>query len=261
MPSSAQSPKNKKGSGFPALRVPAQVLQVIKTRVTEDSDDSRKGADSASIDVELSTGIDTEIVRETASEEIPEAFLALSATDVRRSLFGDPPEVVAAIKDRVRIASDTFSPIDLDDLPKRLIATPDSIPSLPVLLQPWGSILQDWAKFTEDGKSAQPFTDRTLCDCGAITVSGPMLPPGYQPWLISVATDPGPFVTGRGHTCLLLAASPSEWSPGLRETLRGVYGDRIIVRLDALLCRIPKPWWDVYAYGAYEKGALYFVAP
>jgi len=234
---------------------------VLKTRVTEDSDDSRKGADSASIDVELSPAIDMEVVRETASEEIPEAVQVLSATDVRRSMFGDPPEVVAAIKDRVRIANDTHLPIDLGDLPRRVIATPDSIPSLPVLLQPWGSILQDWAKFTEAGKSGQPFTDRTLCDCKAITVSGPMLPNNYQPWLISVATDPGPFVTTRGHTCLLLVASPDGWDPGLRETLRGVYGDRITVRLDALLCRIPKPWWDVYAFGAYEKGSLYFVAP
>ena len=261
MPSSAQSAKNNKGSGFLALKVPAQVLQVLKTRVTEDKDDFLKVADPASTDIELSPRIDQEAVREVASEEIPEAVPVLLATDVRRSLFGDPPEVVAAVKDRVRIASDTLSPIDLGDLPKRVIATPDSIPPLPVLLQPWGSILQEWATFTENGKKGAPFTDRTLCDCDAITVSGPLLPNNYQPWLISVATDPGPFVTGKGHTCLLLVASPNEWSPGLRETLRGVYGDQIIVRLDALLCRIPKPWWDVYAYGAYEKGALYFVAP
>jgi hypothetical protein len=73
--------------------------------------------------------------------------------------------------------------------------------------------------------------------------------------------DPGPEQTARGHTSLLLVAAPRDWEPGLRETLRGPYGEFFVVRLDALLLRVPPAWWDFYAFGALEAGVLHFVAP
>ncbi len=212
----------------------------------------------SSLDVALDLGVIGGEGLLTASTEVHSP--RLTATQVRSCLFGDPPEIVASILDKVRIARDTQLPLDLGGLPSRIISIPEEMPALPIGLRPWGVTLAAWAKSTKGSKSNLPYKV-TKDRFEHIKVTGPDLPEGYLPWFVSAGMDPGPQQTSRGHTSLLMIAAPRDWAPGLRETLRGPYGEFFVVRLDALVLRVPRSWWDYYAFGALEAGVLHFVAP
>lgn len=87
----------------------------------------------------------------------------------------------------------------------------------------------------------------------------PYLPSEMNPYFLSVGLDPGPEQTSEGHTGLILVAAPINWSPGLQENLHGRFGEIWTVRLDALVLRLPREWWDLYYMGAMKEGRVYLV--
>jgi len=179
---------------------------------------------------------------------------------VRRQIFGDHKEIVARVKDEVLRGRNLGQKLQLGDLPNTLIAAPELM-CLPAALKPWEGTLAKWTTVDEGSRRHYLYQDHILRLSDEISIRGPMLPPDYLPWLISVSIDPGEEQTARGHTTLLLVGAPKDWEPGLREILRGPYGEHFHVRLDALVMRVSREWWPLWAYGAMEAGALYFVAP
>lgn len=183
-----------------------------------------------------------------------------SLPKVRRQIFGDTAEVIALVRDEVLRSVNLGRQPHPGDLPDTLVAVPE-LARLPVALRPWENVLAKWTTLDEGARKHPLYRDHVLRRTDRIAIRGPMLPADYRPWLLSVSIDPGEEQKGRGHTTLLLVGAPAGWEPGLRETLRGPYGEHFYVRLDALVMRVPAEWWPLWAYGAMESGALYFVAP
>jgi len=260
MPTSVPQKRNKNGSESRVSSLPKEVLATITRQHREAYDDIPRDANPSSVDVSISDS-DGDFVRsQEASQEQVIQPPRTSLSQVRRLVFGDQKEIVARVKDAVLRSRNLGQKLQLGDLPDTLIAAPDLM-GLPVALKPWEGRLAKWTTVDEGSRKHPLYQDQILRLSDEISIRGPMLPPDYLPWLISVSVDPGEEQTARGHTTLLLVGAPKDWEPGLRETLRGPYRERFFVRLDALVMGVSPEWWPLWAYGAMEAGALYFVAP
>lgn len=132
-------------------------------------------------------------------------------------------------------------------------------PSLPPHLVPWEALLSDWRKKTDAGLDRRKLPP-SLRNTGMWNVSGPKLPDSAEPWIITLGVDSGPIRTELGFTAPLLVAAPFDWFPGTKEvTLFGSMGEMLVHRCDGIAMRIPRQWWDRWAYGAMASGALYYV--
>ena len=246
-------------SGARAGSFPKGVKDTLRARHSDYQDHAQEDIDPLVMDIDLGMDVGDEGLLRAASEGIVTGTQA-TMSQVMYSIFGDPKEVKASVVDAVTQSVTNHRPLHLDDLPSRVIEVPE-LPMLPVGLVPWEPVLIRWAKLADAAKRGFPFSDPWLPQHPDVMLTGPLLPVDYAPWFLSVGTDPGPDKTDKGHTCLLLVGIPKGWECGVRETLYGPYGERFIVRLDALVMRLPQPWWDVYAYGAMKEASLYFVPP
>jgi hypothetical protein len=87
----------------------------------------------------------------------------------------------------------------------------------------------------------------------------PFLPPDASAWIITLGIDPGPYRTEEGFTIPLLVAAPGDWIPGPREeSFHGCHGEMLCSKCDGRSMRIPREWWEKWAWGAMAEGALYF---
>lgn len=163
--------------------------------------------------------------------------------------------VLKAVQEAIRTKSDP----DLSACGDHLVLHYYLHDSLPIRLQPWKSTLDRWSKKTRSTLATKRIS-ASVREHGSILITGPSMPKGHLPWLASVGIDPGETRNETvGFTSLLLFCAPSTWAPSPIATLRGRYGERDIARLDGLLMRIPKAWWDDWSVGAYSEGALYQV--
>lgn len=260
MPTSVPQKRSRNGSGSRASSLPIEALATIARQSREAYDDIQCGGNPSSADVSISiTDAGIEGSHKVSRDQVirpPKTSLP----EVRREIFGDSEEIISQVKDEVLRARNLGQKLHLGGLPNTLIAVPDLL-RLPVPLRPWEGMLAKWTTVNEGSRKHPLYQDHILRLSDQISIRGPMLPSDYWPWFLSVSIDPGEEQTGRGHTTLLFVGAPKGWEPGPRETLRGPYGEHFHVRLDALVMRVPPDWWPLWAYGALEAGALYFVAP
>lgn len=202
------------------------------------------------------------LIRERiASGESVERPSLPTATEIRRRMFTATPEdVTHQILDRILHCRAKGLPIDFDGLPSEIVVAPP--PSkLPRGLQPWETTLKSWRRATNEVRTRDPLLKVAHKYRDDVPIRPPMLPAGFGVYFLSVGVDPGPETTAKGHTGLLLVATPPGWEPPLRASLRGPRGEVYTVRLDALVMRVPAFWWDSYALGALKDGCLYFIPP
>lgn len=169
-----------------------------------------------------------------------------------------PEDQVDRVLDRVHQCRARGVPIDLTGLPSQIVVTPKP-KGLPRALQPWSKTLTAWRKTSDEIRKASFLLMQAWQRRDEIAIRSTVLPPGFGVHLISVGVDPGPEVGSKGHTGLLLVATPPGWKPPLRASLWGPFGEVQTVRLDSLIMRVPTDWWDVYAMGALTQGCLYFI--
>jgi len=211
-------------------------------------------------DFELVAGAPIPTDWQPAVPEVVTDRFASTYADVWESIYGPSEQELAALDHYCSLLSRTNFIPDGRRLPKRVVVRP-VLPRLPMALVPWDPLLKKWkASSSVHAKKVHKTAWRYDLAEG-VAVSTPCLPENFAAWFVSVGVDPGPDVSDRGHTGLLLVAAPKAWKPNLTECLLGPYGERFVVRLDGLLMRVPRPWWEDYACGALGAGSLYFVTP
>lgn len=209
------------------------------------------------VDIDHQVAIHAQI----ASEETLARPPIPTATEIRRRMFtSTPTEVAHQILDRVLHCRAKGNPVDFGDLPSEIVVTPTP-GKLPRGLQPWEKTLRTWRKVTDETWNRNPFLSGAHKYRDDVPIRPPTLPTGFGVYFLSVGIDPGPEATTKGHTGLLLVATPPDWDPPLRTSLRGPRGEVHTVRLDGLVMRVPASWWDSYALGALSDGCLYFIPP
>jgi hypothetical protein len=133
------------------------------------------------------------------------------------------------------------------------------LPKLPPHLVPWLETLNRWESATRNGKDGRKLPS-VLRNTSIWSVSGPRLPDEAEVWFITLGIDPGPTRGDEGFTTPLLVAAPDSWLPDSREVaFIGPWGEMLVHKCDGTTIRIPRAWWERWAYGAMADGALYYV--
>jgi len=151
-------------------------------------------------------------------------------------------------------------PTIADDAREIVVVPPMPRQGLPPHLQPWAGVLDQWEASSRSGKDRRKLP-MSLKNESIWSVAGPRLPEGAEPWLLSLGVDPGlRRDLEDGFTRLLLVAAPRAWLPSAVEVaLEGRFGEVLVHRCDGTCMRIPRAWWEKWAYGAMAEGALYAV--
>jgi len=135
------------------------------------------------------------------------------------------------------------------------------LPKLPPHLVPWLEKLNRWEASTHNGMDGRKLPS-ILRNTSIWSASGPLLPDEAEPWIITLGIDPGPTRSDEGFTTPLLVAAPESWFPDSHEVaFFGPWGEMLLHKCDGATMRIPREWWDRWAYGALADGALYYVLP
>lgn len=135
------------------------------------------------------------------------------------------------------------------------------LPKLPPHLVPWLEKLNRWETSTHNGMDGRKLPS-ILRNTSIWSASGPLLPDEAEPWIITLGIDPGPTRSDEGFTTPLLVAAPESWFPDSHEVaFFGPWGEMLLHKCDGTMMRIPREWWDRWAYGAMADGALYYVLP
>lgn len=150
-------------------------------------------------------------------------------------------------------------PTTKDDAREFVVVPPFPAGGLPPHLRPWTSVLDKWESASRSGKDRRKLP-ASLRNWAIWTVVGPQLPEWASAWILSLGVDPGPKRTDEGYTTVLLVAARAGWRPDHQEiSLMGCFGEMLIHKYDGTCVRIPRGWWDKWAYGALAEGALYVV--